>query len=85
MKAANEKHGYYNIDWNDLNKDAEGKKKTAGELVQCLKGSLQTLGYNADNVVILMHDSYGKEETVKVPPEIIEYLKGKWFGFKSIK
>lgn len=85
MKEAKEQNGYYNVDWNALNKDAEGKKKNAYELVQCFKESVQALGPNADSVVVLMHDTYGKEETVKALPEIIEYLQSESFEFKSIK
>jgi len=85
MKEAVEQNGYYNVDWNALNKDAEGKMKNAYELVQCLKESVQALGPNADSVVILMHDTYGKEETIKALPEIIEYLQSESFEFKSIK
>lgn len=74
-----------NIDWNALNGDAEGKRKNADELVEFFKKSLDDLGPDADNVVVLMHDTYGKEETVKALPRIIDYLKSKGFEFKSIK
>ena len=85
MKEAMEQNGYYNVDWNALNKDAEGKKKNADELVQCVKESVEVLGPNADSVVLLMHDTYGKEETVKALPGIIEYLQSKGFEFRTIK
>ena len=77
--------GYCNIDWNALNKDAEGKSKNADELVQSTKESVEVLGPNADSVVLLMHDTYGKEETVKALPHIIEYLQGQGFEFRTIK
>jgi peptidoglycan-N-acetylglucosamine deacetylase len=32
-----------------------------------------------------MHDTYGKEETAKVLPEVIEYLKEKGYEFKILK
>ena len=85
MKEAMEQHGYYNIDWNALNRDAEGVKKNASQLVECLKESVRDLGPNADSVVVLMHDTYGKGETVQALPEIIEYLQSEGFEFKSIK
>ena len=85
MKEAMEQNGYYNVDWNALNKDAEGKPKNANELVQCTKESLEALGPNADSVVLLMHDTYGKEETVKALPQIIEYLQSQGFEFRTIK
>ncbi len=85
MKEAMEQNGYYNVDWNALNKDAEGKKKNSDELVQCVKESVEVLGPNADSVVLLMHDTYGKEETVKALPRIIEYLQSQGFEFRTIK
>lgn len=61
------------------------EKENADELVEFAKKSVEDLGPNADNVVVLMHDTYGKEETVKALPRIIEYLQSKGFEFKSIK
>ena len=77
--------GYAVIDWNTLNEDAQGAKKDANGLVECLKKNTDALGPNADSVVVLMHDTYGKEETVKALPEIIQYFKDKGFEFKTIK
>lgn len=85
MKEALEQNQYYNVDWNALNKDAEGTKKNAEQLVQCAKESVKALGPDADSVVLLMHDTYGKEETVKALPQIIEYLQSQGFEFRSIK
>ena len=85
MKEAMEQNGYYNVDWNALNKDAEGKAKNADELLQSTKDTIEVLGPNADSVVLLMHDTYGKEETVKALSQIIEYLQGKGFEFRTIK
>ena len=85
MKEAMEQDGYYNVDWNALDKDAEGPKKNADQLVQCTKESVEALGLNADSVVLLMHDTYGKEETVKALPRIIEYLQSQGYEFRTIK
>ena len=85
MKEAMEQNGYYNVDWNALNKDAEGKPKNADELLQSTKDTIEALGPDADSVVLLMHDTYGKEETVKALPQIIEYLQDKGFEFRTIK
>ena len=41
MKEALEQNQYYNVDWNALNKDAEGTKKNAEQLVQCAKEVLK--------------------------------------------
>ena len=85
MKESMEQNGYYNVDWNALNKDAEGKPKNADELLQSTKDTIEALGPDADSVVLLMHDTYGKEETVKALPQIIEYLQDKGFEFRTIK
>ncbi len=76
---------YAIVDWNALSKDAEGKQKNADELVQVTKETVESLGPNADSVVILMHDTYGKEETVKSLQGIIDYLRDKGFEFRTIK
>ena len=85
MKEAMDQNGYYNVDWNALNKDAEGKQKNADELLQSTKETVEALGPDADSVVLLMHDTYGKEETVKALLQIIEYLQEKGFEFRTIK
>lgn len=77
--------GYCNIDWNALNEDAEGKIKNAEELFQVTKDNIERLGEDADSIVILMHDTYGKEETVKALPQVIEYLQAKGYEFRTIK
>lgn len=70
----------WQIDWNAMNADAEGKKKDAAELLENLKESVGT----KEKVVILMHDTYGKEETAKALPQIIEYLKSQGYEFKTM-
>ena len=80
-----DQNNYAIIDWNALSKDAEGKKKNADELVQVTKETVEGLGPNADSVVILMHDTYGKEETVKSLQRIIDYLRDKGFEFRTMK
>ena len=59
------------IDWNAYDFDSEGKKKNANQLVNEVKKSVGT----QEKVVILMHDTYGKEQTANALPQIIEYLK----------
>lgn len=68
------------IDWNALNSDAEGKKKNARELVQ------QTIKTSTgkDIVVLLMHDTYGKDETANALPDIIRYFKEQGYDFKTL-
>lgn len=80
-----EERGYAIIDWNSLNRDSEGAKKDASQLVKSLIETTEALGPNADSVVVLMHDTYGKSETVKSLKEIIDYFRQKGFEFKTIK
>ena len=72
---------YYQVDWNSLSKDAEGEKKNADEL---LDNVIKTLG-GKEKAVILMHDTYNKEETVKALPMVIRYLKEKGYEFRIIR
>lgn len=68
------------IDWNALNKDAEGPKKSADQLVQ---EAINT-SKGKEMVVLLMHDTYGKEETAKALPQIIKYFKDNGYKFKTL-
>ncbi|WP_025715587.1 polysaccharide deacetylase family protein [Paenibacillus sp. 1-18] len=72
---------YHQVDWNVLNKDAEGKPKKAAALVNQFIKSVK----GREKAVILMHDTYGKEETAKALPQIIEYLKKQGYEFKIMK
>ena len=68
------------IDWTSLNADAEGKKKNAKELANyAIKTS-----EGKEMVVLLMHDTYGKEETVKALQAIIKYFKDNGYEFKTL-
>ena len=73
--------GYSYIDWNALSKDAEGPKKNADQLVQQV---IATSG-NKQKVVLLMHDTYGKEETAKSLTNIIRHFKDNGYEFRVIK
>lgn len=75
-----EENNMVSIDWNALNADAEGRKKNADELAQyAIKTS-----EGKEMVVLLMHDTYGKEETVKALPQIIKYFKDNGYEFKTL-
>ena len=69
------------IDWNALNADAEGPKKNAQQLVDFAIKTAQ----GKEMVVLLMHDTYGKEETVKALPSIIKYFKDNGYEFRTLK
>lgn len=68
------------IDWSSLNADAEGKRKNAQEL---LDYAIKT-SKGKEMVVLLMHDTYGKEETAKALPDIIKYFKDNGYEFRTL-
>ena len=81
MDKALEDKDYHQVDWNSLSKDAEGPHKNAAQLKQEV---INTMG-NKQKLVILMHDTYGKEETAKALPEVIKYLKEQGYEFRVLK
>ena len=74
------KNNMASIDWNALNKDAEGRTKDAYALAE---NAIKT-SEGKDIVVLLMHDTYGKEETAKALPTIIKYFKDNGYEFKTL-
>lgn len=72
---------YHQVDWNSLSSDAEGAPKNAEQLKQDV---IKTVS-GREKAIILMHDTYGKEETAKALPEIIKYLKDQGYEFKTLK
>lgn len=72
--------GLYSIDWNAYDYDSEGAKKNSSQLLEEVKESVGS----KEKVVLLMHDTYGKEETAKALPKIIEYLIDKGYEFRTI-
>jgi len=81
MDATMKEKDYHQVDWNALSKDAEGAPKKAEQLKQEL---IKTVT-GRQKAVILMHDTYGKEETAKALPEIIKYLKEQGYEFRTMK
>ena len=79
IRYVNQK-GILYFDWNALNADAEGRKKNAQELADYAIKTSQ----GKDIVVLLMHDTYGKEETAKALPTIIKYFKDNGYEFKTL-
>ena len=74
------KNNRASIDWNALNADAEGPKKDAEQLYQ---HAVET-SKGKNLVVLLMHDTYGKEETAKALDKIIKYFKSSGYEFKTL-
>jgi peptidoglycan/xylan/chitin deacetylase (PgdA/CDA1 family) len=73
--------GMYSIDWNALSGDAQGKRKNKNELLQFLKNSIS----NKKQIVILIHDTYGRESSAEALPVMIDYLKSQGYEFKTIE
>lgn len=69
-----------NIDWNSLNGDAEGKNYSKEQMINYVKNTAK----GKKHVVVLMHDKEGKDKTVDVLPNIIDYFKEKGYVFKKI-
>ena len=81
LDEAFKQNNMVSIDWNAYDYDAEGKRKYADELFQNVKREVK----GKNKVVILMHDTYGKEETAKALPNIIQYLKEQGYEFGTLK
>ncbi|MBK1813442.1 polysaccharide deacetylase [Clostridium sp. YIM B02505] len=73
--------GYKYIDWNALVGDSEGGTRTKNQIINRYK---QTF-VGQEKVVILMHDTYGKNSTAEALQYIIDDLKGKGYEFKTLK
>lgn len=73
-------NGYYYADWNSLNGDAEGGKKTADQLLEGVKNSIK----GHQNAVILMHDAAAKKTTAEALPAIIDYLISEGYTFRRM-
>ncbi|HAT4338024.1 TPA: polysaccharide deacetylase [Clostridium perfringens] len=76
-----QENGIINVDWNALDGDAEGKPYSTEEMLNYVKKTSK----GKNNVVILMHDAAGKEKTVEILPQIIDYYKNEGYEFKVIK
>lgn len=80
-KGTLEEMGFYYVDWNALNGDAEGKTKNAAGLVEYFKKNMPDDG---ENLVILMHDSSSKQATVDSLDDIIDYLISEGYTFHRL-
>lgn len=73
--------GIYQMDWNSLNGDAEGKDFPKEYLLDKLK---ETVG-DKDVIIILMHDTDSKKGTVEYLQSAIDHLKKEGFEFRTLK
>lgn len=81
LDKALESKGIYQMDWNSLNGDAEGKDFPKEYLLDKLK---ETVG-DKDVIIILMHDTDSKKGTVEYLQSAIDHLKKEGFEFRTLK
>ena len=67
------RRGFEYYDWNAYDHDAEGGNYSASQLAQYAIHEVSISSRN--DVIVLMHDTYGKENTVKALPTIIEGIQ----------
>lgn len=66
------------LDWNALNKDAEGSFNK-DELLSNLIGTAE----GKNSIVVLMHDTGAKVSTAEALPEVITYFRDNGYEFKN--
>lgn len=72
------RRGYQYFDWNLSSKDSsKGFVPTSTIVAKACRGE-------ASDICLLMHDSFGKETTVKALPAIIKYYKEKGYRFGTL-
>lgn len=74
-----EQGGYKVFDWNVDSGDSKRKGVPANEIVSNVKKEKPQ-----EQVIVLMHDGGGHEETVKALPEIIHYYKKLGYEFRVL-
>ena len=74
-----EDNNVLSIDWNALTGDAETQHPVYEKLMAELKETTQ----DKNSVVILMHDAQAKKVTADMLPDIIAYLRGEGYEFKT--
>ena len=64
--------------YKETSSESSGKENTNNE-------NVHTTFFVVGKAVVLMYDTYGKEETTKALPEIIKYLKEQGYEFRTMK
>ena len=78
------KRGVRWIDWNAMSGDADAQRPTTVPgYLQMVKKSIKESN-NPNVVVILNHDTYGKQMTAKAMPSILAWLKSQGYEFGVI-
>ncbi|WP_227017412.1 polysaccharide deacetylase family protein [Sinanaerobacter chloroacetimidivorans] len=73
------RRGFTYYDWNSSSGDADIKTTKDSVYANTTKSAA-----NKDRVIILMHDSVKKKDTVAALPDIIEYFKAKGYDFDKL-
>jgi Predicted xylanase/chitin deacetylase len=73
-------NGYEIVDWNCLSSDAENEKYTPDDLFENVKKTSK----NKKNLIVLMHDSSARQNTVQVLPRVIDYFRTQGYTFKTL-
>lgn len=83
VKAA----GYRFFDWNALNGDAESgaSKRSAQDLYDELVKTVDVQAKKGRDIIILMHDTNSKGNTVTMLPDAIDYLFGLGYTFATLE
>lgn len=79
VKAEIQRRGFIYFDWNVSADDAVPTGETVAQIYQ---NSINTRGNT--QVVLLMHDSYGKQNTATALPAIIEFYQNQGYKFEVI-
>lgn len=80
LKKSVKKAGYHYVDWNASCRDAELVNPSAYELYEA---AVSTAG-DKNNVILLLHDSAHRAQTVNALPDIIRYFKDKNYTFGTL-
>ena len=67
------RRGFEYFDWNAYDHDAEGGNYSVSEIVEYAVH--ETTVSSRNDVIMLMHDTYGKEKTAEALPSIINQLR----------
>lgn len=80
-KIAAEKLDYRVYDWNALSGDSEAKNVSVDKQISRLKQTTR----GQKKLLVLMHDTYGKETTAKALPSMIDYLIENGYTFDKLE
>lgn len=75
--------GYKLVDWNTLTKDAEGPIQPVP--VEELDKNMKQYFKDQQELIVLMHDSSGKQTTADYLPALIDFLTSRGYIFDSLK